>query len=83
MERIVQWLDDLDDLVSLVGLLSERIRNYVAAIGFLAAAILTQAACVWLALRHPPLASAAAILLFVGLLYHTVTRPQAPRRQPA
>ena len=80
MECIFQWLDDLDDAVSAVRLLGERIRKYMLALAFLSTSLLAQLGGVLLALRHPPLALATAMLLFVGLLYGTVTRQHASPR---
>lgn len=76
MERIAQLLDDLDDLVSMVGLVSERIRKFILGLIATCTTIAIQAGGVLLALVHPPLASALAILLFVSLLYHSVTSPR-------
>ncbi len=78
MERLVQLLDDLDDLIAAIGLFSERIRNFYLSLLATCVALAIQASGVWLALRHPPLALAAALLLFVGLLYQRVTSPQLP-----
>ena len=75
MERILQWLDDLDDLFSTVGLLAERMRRLVVTVARLFA-LLSVAVCgVAAALTEPPLGLAVAILLFVFLLYRSVTRP--------
>lgn len=75
MERLAQLLDDLDDLVYMARLASERLRKFLVLflVGPLAVAL--PVAGVVLALVHPPLALATAILLFVSLLYHTVTSP--------
>lgn len=75
MERIIQWLDDLDDLVGIFGLASERILRTVVAIGLMIAAFLLQLGGILLALSHPPLALATIIIMFVTLLYRSVTRP--------
>ena len=72
----MQWLDELDDLVAAVRLVGERIRNVLLALSLLAACLLGPAAGVLLALRHPPLAMATAMLLFVTLLYRSVTVPR-------
>lgn len=72
----MQWLDDLDDLVGAIGLVGERIRNFLLATSLLAMSLLAQIAAVLLALRHPPLAMATAMLLFVTLLYRAVTVPR-------
>jgi hypothetical protein len=75
VERILQWLDDLDDLFGAVGLLAERLRRLAITLARLCV-LLTVVACgVFAALTEPPLGLAVAILLFVFLLYRSVTRP--------
>ena len=76
MERLVQLLDDLDDLFSMVGLVSERLRR--AFLSFLLIGVLftVQVGGIFLALAHPPLALATVIILFVTLLYRSVTSPR-------
>lgn len=76
MERVMQWLDDLDDLVAMVGLLSERIRNAACSLLLTAVALAVQIGGVLLALAHPPLALAMALLLAVSLLYRSATSPR-------
>ncbi len=78
MERLVQWLDDLDDLVYMVGLVSERFRRSLKSLLLTGFALTIQIGGVLLALWHPPLAMAAAMLLFVSLLYHSVTSSHQP-----
>jgi len=75
VERVLQLLDDLDDLIGIVGLASERIRNLLIGIALTCASFLLQAGGIALALSHPPLALASAIILFVTLLYRSVTTP--------
>lgn len=75
VERLLLWWDELDDLVGVVGLASERIRNLFISIGLTCAAFLLQLGGIALALSHPPLALASAIILFVTLLYRSVTTP--------
>jgi hypothetical protein len=77
LERLIQYLDEFDDLLSTFGLLAERIRNTVLAFMFLGFALFLQLGGILLALRHPPLALAAALLMFVSLLYRSVTVPFA------
>ena len=76
MERLIQLLDDLDDLISIVGLLSERIRSALISLIITCAGLAIQVGGILLALGHPPLALATAILLFVSLLYRSVTSPR-------
>jgi hypothetical protein len=75
MERLLQYLDDLDDLYGMVGLIIERLRRAV----FVLYSILTLGvgalAGIWLATLHAPIALATSILLFVTLLYRSVTSP--------
>ncbi len=75
MERILQWLDDLDDLFGAVALLAERMRRVVVALAGLSVLLAIAVCGILAALREPPLGLAVAILLFVFLLYRTVTRP--------
>jgi len=75
LELLLQYLGEFDDLVSTFGLLAERIRNTVLTLMFLGFSLLVQIGGVLLALRHPPLALAAALLMFVTLLYRSVTVP--------
>ena len=75
MERVIQWLDDLDDLIGMFGLASERIRRVLVAIGLTFAGFLLQLGGILLALSHPPIALATVIIMFVTLLYRSVTNP--------
>ena len=75
MERILQWLDDLDDLFGAVGLIAERMRRVVLILARLLALVCVVSCGVFAALTEPPLGLAVAILLFVFLLYRSVTQP--------
>ena len=78
MERLLQYMDDLDDLYGVFGLAYERIRRLFLNLLVLLAAALTVAAGIALALVHPPIALATCIILFVTLLYRSATsRPSA------
>jgi hypothetical protein len=81
MERLLQYLDDLDDLFSAIGLLAERIRSVLWLLFSAVAALVVEAGGILLALEEPPLALATAILLFVTLLYRSVTVPIGRLRQ--
>ncbi len=76
MERLAQLLDDFDDLVSMVGLVSERIRKAILSLILTGTVLAVQIGGVLLALIHPPLALATALLLFVFLFYRLVTSPR-------
>jgi hypothetical protein len=78
MELLIQWLDDLDDLVAAFGLYREQIRNALVTMLSTLFVLLVQVGGVILALAHPPLALAAALLLFVSLLYRSVTSSHQP-----
>ena len=82
MERFIQHLDDLDDLISAVGLLAERLRKAVFSLAFLCASLAIQVGVIILALRHPTLGLAAASLASVTLLYRSVRAPFAAAGRP-
>lgn len=75
MECLLQYLDDLDDLVAAARMMREPLRRALLRLLATAMAALAAAAGMWLALLHPPIALATATVLFVILLYHTVTAP--------
>ena len=79
MEFLLQYFDEFDDLYGAAGLVWERLRRTllrlfsIAMISAVAAAV--AAAAIGLALFHPPMALATSTLLFVFLLYRSVTVP--------
>ena len=75
MERLLLWLDDLDDLFGAAGLLAERMRRVLVVFARLFVLLLVAACGICAALTEPPLGLAIAILLFVFLLYRSVTQP--------
>ena len=77
MERFLLYLDDLDDLIGMAGLVLERVRRTLSTLASYLAVVVVTSAGVWIALLHPPLALATVILLFVTLLYRLVTSPHA------
>ena len=83
MERLLQYLDDLDDLYGMAGLLVERLRRFVVALFTVLLTVVCAVPGIWLALRHPPLALAITTLLIVFLLYRSVTAPLGGRIQTA
>ena len=66
MERIVQYLDEFEDLICAVMMAKERLRRAVQILVILAASMLLQTLGVLLALSRPPLALAAVSLMIVG-----------------
>ena len=77
MERLLQYLDNLDDLYGMLGLINERLRRFLYALFSYLLIGAGALAGIWLALLHPPLALATCILLFVTLLYRSVTTRSA------
>ena len=75
MERFLLYMDDIDDLAGVLGLVYERIRSSILGLLALCLGASIVAASTLLALVHPPLAMAVCILLFVVLLYRNVTSP--------
>ena len=75
MECLLQYLDDLDDLFGAVGLVWERLRRAILNLLAVIMTTVVAAAGMWLALLHPPIALATSTVLFVILLYRTVTAP--------
>ena len=75
MECLLQYLDDLDDLFGIVGLVWERLRRAMLRLLAVLMATVVAGAGMWLALAHPPIALATSTVLFVVLLYRTVTAP--------
>ena len=68
-------MDDLDDLYGAFGLLYEKLRRALIKLLSLCAGLAIVGAGVALALVHPPIALATCIVLFVTLLYRSVTSP--------
>ncbi len=81
MECFLRYLDDLDDLYGMVGLINERLRRLFFALVSCSLVGTGALAGMWLATLHPPLALATSILLFVTLLYRSVTSPSRSRAQ--
>jgi hypothetical protein len=72
MERFVQYMDDVEDLIYAFALKWERIRRAFRFTLFVASSVLLQIFAIFLALSTPPLAVAVAALLLVGLLHKAV-----------
>ena len=75
MEILLQYLDDLDDLLGAVGLVWERLRRVLLNLFYATMVMAVAAAAIALALLHPPIALATSTMLFVVLLYRSVTSP--------
>ncbi|HKJ20928.1 MAG TPA: hypothetical protein VJ993_09725 [Woeseiaceae bacterium] len=75
MEFLLQYLDDLDDLYGAFGLVWERLRRALLRLLSIAMISTVAVAAIGLALFHPPIALATSTMLFVILLYRSVTVP--------
>lgn len=73
MERMLQYLDDIDDLLGAVGLVYERLRSLFLRLVSLLASLSMVALSVVLALESPTLALATGLLLSLMLLYRIVS----------
>lgn len=73
MERMLQYLDDIDDLLGTVGLVYERLRSLFLRLVSLLASLSMVALSVVLALESPTLALATGLLLSLMLLYRIVS----------
>lgn len=69
MERLLQYLDDLDDLVYAIALTGERIRTFGNLTLYVTLMAIAQAFGIYAALTHPPFTVATGSLLVVGLMY--------------
>lgn len=83
MERFLLYLDDLDDLYGIAGLLVERVRRFILGVISISAVCCIAASGAWLAMVHPPIALATSTMMAVILLYRTVTSPQTGLSQTA
>ena len=79
----MQLLDELDDVVAAIRLISERIRGFLLLLSLLVVSALAPIAGILLALRHPPIAMATAMILFVTLIYRAATMPASAFRSLA
>lgn len=78
MECFLQYLDDLDDLYGALGLVWEKLRRALLKLTSFLMVLAVAAGGISLALAHPPIALATSTVLFVILLYRSVTVP-SPR----
>jgi hypothetical protein len=69
LERFLQYLDDIDDLAGVFGLLQERFRRLLFRLLRAALGLLVTAAAFWLTITHPiaALATCAALVVVLGL----------------
>jgi hypothetical protein len=69
MERLLQYLDDIDDLAGALGMQYERCRRLLLNLLRTAIGLSITAAAFWLALTHPIIALVTCLLLVVTLAY--------------
>ena len=73
MERLLLYLDDIEDAIFAVPLVAERIRRLLRCFGFLTLMVVTQALAISLAMHDPALGAGVAALLTVAVLYRSAT----------
>ena len=73
MERLIQYLDILEDGWYVVALLAERIRRIALQLCILAIMVIASSLGIMLALTAPPVGLAVAALLTVMVLYRSAT----------
>ncbi len=81
MERLAQYLDDLEDILFAIAFSGEQLRRALRALLLLSLWITLTVLGVLLALGQPPLALAAVTLLLVTSLYRAAV--SSPRRAAA
>ena len=82
MERLLQYLDDLDDLAGVLGLFYEPIRRLILRLLALAAALLALSGGFLLTITYPPVALGIGLLLIVALIYRLfIASPRRTLRQ--
>jgi hypothetical protein len=73
MERLIQYLDIIEDACFVIALLFERIRRILLLLGFITAIVVVATFGFVLALSQPPIGFALAALLTVTVLYRSAT----------
>ncbi|HEX7719763.1 MAG TPA: hypothetical protein VF389_08155 [Woeseiaceae bacterium] len=81
MERLAQYLDDLEDVFFAIAFAGEQLRRALRAVLLLSLWLTLTVLGVLLALGQPPLALAAVTLLLVASLYRAAV--SSPRRAAA
>jgi Flp pilus assembly protein TadB len=81
MERLAQYLDDLEDVFFVIAFAGEQLRRALRALLILSVWLTLTVLGVLLALGQPPLALAAVTLLLVTSLYRAAV--SSPRRAAA
>lgn len=82
MERVLLYLDDIDDFVYAFALVAERLLRVLLRFGGALTLVVAQSGLVLLAIKVPALGAGAAALLTVLLLYRSATMPTRRVPQP-
>lgn len=83
VEFLLQYLDDLDDLYGAFGLVWEKTRRVLLTLVSIVMVLAVAGGGIALALAHPPIGLATSTMLFVVLLYRSVTSPSSRWAQTA
>ena len=83
MERLLLYLDDIEDAIFAVALAGERIRRLLRVLGLLGLTVGTQVFAVLVAARDPALGAGIAALLAVVVLYRSAVATSEPQAQYA
>lgn len=78
MERILQYWDDVDDIIGACALYEERARRFMLFSLYTVLIAGLQIGGIVLAIYRPPIALATATILLVTLMYRSVTSPHIP-----
>lgn len=79
MERLIQYLDDVEDLFYAIALVMERLRRVLRTAVLIASSIVFQVLGILLALSRPPMALAVVTIVMVTMLYRAVvSKPPTP-----
>lgn len=78
MERLAQYLDDIEDVYFAIGLMMEKIRRGSQVIALVLTSIIIQVGGIALALSQPPIALSVVCLTIVGMLYRSATGGATP-----
>jgi len=78
VERVLQYWDDLDDLVGACALYQERARRIMLFSFYTVLIAGLQIGGIVLAIYEPPIALAAVTILLVTLMYRSVTSAHTP-----
>lgn len=79
MERLLQYLDDIDDLVGALHLFHEPVRRLILKLLVLAGGVMALSTGFLLTIRYPTAAMGLGLLLVAALIYRAFAA--SPRRR--